>query len=194
MKRISIALALTALVLTAPVALFAIPPSVQEARRNAQAQDIVASVGESRLQNATAARNAAILSARGAMARDIDVIISTAQTLHRVAFEINDCSITETFFESITNSLAESRLLGTSVIYEYRAADGRYWVVMALSRSSVIAEVAAAIETAEAAVQTAQATAAPALRLSPLELGRLSAMDALMRMDEALDLHLRGNE
>jgi len=195
---VTFVLALAVFALTAPATLHAIPPSVQEARRNAQSQRLVAAVGEARHANATVSRNAATLSARGGIARELGVIISAAQTLHMVALEVNHCSITQTFFEDITSSVAESRLLGSTVIYEHREPGGRHWVVMALSRDDAIAEVSAAAASAESAVAasapapTPAGTApAPAPRLSPLEQGRLSAMDAVRRMDEALDIHFR---
>jgi len=194
---VTFVLALAAFALAAPATLHAIPPSVQEARRNAQAQGIVAAAGEARHANATISRDTATLSARGGIARELGVIISTAQTLHMVALEVNHCSITQTFFEDITLSVAESRLLGSTVIYEHREPGGRHWVVMALSRDNVIAEISAAAAVAENAVAApappaGTATApAPAARLSPLEQGRLSAMDAIRRMDEALDIYFR---
>jgi len=197
---VTFVLALTAFALAVPATLHAMPASVQEARRNAQAQGIVAAAGEARHANATVSRNTATLSARGGIARELGVIISTAQTLHMVALEVNHCSITQTFFEDITSSVAESRLLGSTVIYEHREPGGRHWVVMALSRDNVIAEISAAAAVAENAVAAPAPTSppagtatapAPAARLSPLEQGRVSAMDALRRMDEALDIYFR---
>lgn len=193
-KTLTITLALALFAAVGPLALYAIPPSVQEARRNAQAQRLVTGVGEARHANATVSRNAATLAARGEIARELDVIINSAQVLHMVAFEVYErCSITLSFFEDITTSIAESRLLGSTVIYEHREPDGRQWVVMALSRDSAIAELAAAAESAAAVAASAAAAPAPAnpVQLSPMELGRLSAMDALRRMDEALELHFR---
>jgi len=192
---VTFVLALAAFALAAPTTLHAIPPSVQEARRNAQSQRLVAAVGEARHANATVSRNTATLSARGGIARELGVIISTAQTLHMVALEVNHCSITQTFFEDIISSVAESRLLGSTVIYEHREPGGRHWVVMALSRDNVIAEISAAAAVAEnsaaAPAPPAGTAPAPVARLSPLEQGRLSAMDALRRMDEALDIYFR---
>ena len=203
-KIITLALTLAVFITTAPVTLFAIPSNVQTARRNAQAQGIVAAVGEAMHANATVSRNAATLSARGGIARELGVIISSAQTIHMVALEINHCSITQTFFEDITSSVAESRLLGSTVIYEYREGNGRQWVVMALSRDNVIAEISAAALAAENAAAVTVPVPAPATTpapggaaaapLSPLEQGRISAMDALRRMDEALDLFFRNIE
>jgi len=209
-KTIALALTFALLIIAIPATLHAMPASVQAARRSAQAQGLVAGVGEARHANATVSRNAATLSARGAVARELGAIISTAQTLHMAAFEANHCSITQTFFEDITASVAESRLQGSTVIYESREPGGRHWVVMALSRENAIAELSAAAASAEsAAAPAAPATAAPGAapahggaaaapaspaQLSPMELGRLSAMDALRRMDEALGLYFGSAE
>jgi len=186
MKKSVFTIALTVAVFLATVSTaFAIPPSVQEARRNAQAQNLVTGVGEARHQNATVSRNAATISARAGIARELEVIVSTVQRLHMTAFEINHCSVTQTFFDDVTTSIAESRLQGSTVIHEHREPDGRHWVVMALSRENAVAEISRAATAAET-------TVAPAVRLSPLDLGRLSAMDAIRRMDEALELYFRG--
>ena len=195
MKRtITLALTLAAFITTTPAAFATIPGSVEEARRNAQAQGLVVAVGEARLARATPSRNAARLASRGELVTVLGTMVGTAQTLHMEYFEVNYCYITKTFFEDITTLVSESRLLGSTIIHEYRERDGRHWAVMVLPRDNVIAEIAVAAAAATVAPDPAGTATAPDAPLSPFELGRLSAMDAIRRMDEALDLHFRNIE
>jgi len=190
-KPVVLAAFAAALVLAAP-ALFAAPAGVQEVRRNFQERHSAVGVGVSDFSNVTAARNAAILSARGEIAQEIEVIVRIAQDFHLQAFQVGHCRWTEVFFEDIASSLSEASFRGSRPVHEER--NGReYWAVVEMSRESVIAQTQAAVPAALAAVEAAIAVEPAAVPQGALELGRLSASDALLRMEAALEQHFRNN-
>ena len=168
------------------------PAGVQAERRNLQQRHSAVGVGVSDFPNVTAARNAAILLARGEIAQEIEAVVRLAQDFHLQAFQVGNCRWTEIFFEHIATSLSEASFRGSRPVHEER--NGReYWAMVEMPRENVVAHIESVVPAALAAVDEAIAADPVAPPRSALELGRLSADDALMRMNAAFEQHFRNN-
>jgi len=185
-KNIVFAAAVAAVFLTIPAALSAMPRNVLAVLNEAQEQELVAGAGVSDMRHLPTARSIATMEARADIGRELQVIVSTWQDLQNQAIGGGiDRETVGVLFDSITYTVARAAFPGSRVIYEYRAADGHYWVVMTISRANAETVVTSAATNAEIAV-----AADPAVRdQAPLERERLASDDALERMRRAFDLH-----
>ncbi|MCL2193922.1 MAG: hypothetical protein FWB78_11080 [Treponema sp.] len=188
-KPIVFAAAVAAIFLAVPTALFAMPRNVLDALNEAQDEELVAGAGVSDVRHLPTARSVATIEARADIARTLQNIVDTWQeyqaALDRAIGNDGDSEMVEILFDTITETIARSTFPGSRTIFEYRAADGHYWVVMTISRANAEAVVVSAVTNAEAAI-----AADPVVReLGTLERGRLASEDALERMDRAFNRH-----
>ena len=202
MKRKSIvfAAAVAAIFLTVPASLSAMPRNVLSVLGEAQDNEFIAGAGVSDMRHLPTARSIATIEARAEIARTLQSIVVSWQDYQTAADRIvgidYECERVETLFHSISETIARATFPGSRVIYEYRAADGHYWVVMTITRNNAETTVTSAVRNAEAAVPAAPvAPVDPAAYPSfpqarhPLGQHRLSSDDALERMRQAFDRH-----
>lgn len=200
MKRRPVVFAATvaALLLAAPVAVFAMPRNVLEVRNDAQDRGLVAGAGVSDMRHIPTARNIATIEARADIARELQLVVSTWQDLEvqagqRIGLTAHDEGM-EMLFGSITETVARATFPGSRVVYEYRAADGHYWVVVTVARAAAEAVVENAAANAEAAAAANPEAAAvpvapPAEPMGHIERGRLANDAAMERMRQAFEMH-----
>jgi len=188
-KTVVFVVAVAALLLVAPATLSAMPRNVLANMIAAQDSGLVVGAGLSDARHIPTARSIATMEARADIARELQVVVSTWQELETAAVQVigqtGRCEWTEVLFGAITETVARATFPGSRVIYEYREANGLYWVVMTISRD--VAE--SAVSSAAVNAETAAAASPDVQQPSHIERGRMAADDALERMRAAFDLH-----
>jgi len=122
------------------------PAFVVEALQNAPA-GVISGVGFSDMGNITADRAIATTLARADISRQLVVVVMGMVTIYISGIEADPDSVL-VFQESITATLSQSRLVGSTIAVEGRDDDGGYWVVVVLPAENAAAEMVAATEAA----------------------------------------------
>jgi len=159
MKRKSIVFvaAVTAIFLAAPTALFAMPGEVRTAFNEAQEDDQVVATGVSEVRHLSTARRIATLDARERIAGELNLIVDTwhrIENQNTLAYGDEILDETEQWFGHIAQTISRAEFSGARVIFEYRASDGHYWVVMSMPRATAEAVIVSAATSADIELAT----------------------------------------
>ena len=127
-----------------------IPPAIREVIRNAP-EDALVGVGTARMSTLSQSRTISQTRARAEISRQMSTLISDMVSDYTASSEI-DHSATISFQQNITVALSRSRLQGASIIEEVEDANGNYWTVVMLNKTSTVNEINQAVAAAKLAV------------------------------------------
>ena len=144
-----------------------IPRAISRARSNAP-EDVLVGIGSSSAQSLNTRRNTAATRARAEISQAMNSMVQNMVRDYTASSEV-DPGAAMSFQENITVSLSRSNLSGAIIKEELEDANGNYWVVMYLSKTSVVREINQA--------QAAARLAVPAM----------ASFNAEARMNEAFD-------
>lgn len=125
-----------------------VPEAVMALRRGAS-RDAVVGVGSARMASLSVSRNVAAALARRDISAQLQSFVAAMAT-ERVAVSGADPDAAFAFVESVIQTLSQSRLVGSTVVYEYVDEDGYYWVVATLNRGNSVREIETAAGSAGA--------------------------------------------
>lgn len=144
-----------------------VPDFVKNAIKNAP-EDALIGVGMAKLASTSQSRTIAVTRARADISRQLNSTVRDMVRDYQASSEVEPKEAVA-FQETITAAFSKSTLVGTKVIEEDIDADGAYWVVVQMGKTSVAQEINQKTAAAKLAVPAAQ------------------SFDAEKRMNEAFD-------
>ena len=150
-----------------PPASSGMPANIANARRNAP-EDVIVGIGSAKMATTAQSRNIAATRARAEISNTMNSMVQNMVRDYTAASEV-DPSAVLSFQENITVTLSQSNLSGAVIQFEEPDQNDEWWVVIYLSKNSVVQEINQA--------QAAAKLAVPAM----------ASFDAEARMNEAFD-------